>query len=62
MIIGTCSLCGGPVVIPDTWYGVCRPIPSCERCGAIPKTTFGSVIEMTPVNVTVSTSTGRAGE
>lgn len=32
--IGTCSQCGGVVSIPTVWYGVTRPVPSCESCGA----------------------------
>lgn len=33
--LGTCSLCGGQVTIPEIWYGVVPPVPSCARCGAI---------------------------
>ncbi len=41
--IGTCSLCGGPVVVP---CHMVNPVPHCERCGAIPKVPHGPVIDM----------------
>jgi hypothetical protein len=45
-IIGTCSLCGGPVTVPTVWMGVVSPTPTCSDCGAtaVP----GPVIPMTP--------------
>lgn len=35
--VGTCSLCGGPVLgIRGPWYGVNPPPPdTCKRCGAV---------------------------
>lgn len=33
-VIGSCSLCGGPVVAPDVWYGINLPTPTCVQCGA----------------------------
>lgn len=35
VIIGHCSLCGGPVVYPTVWYSTQPPEPFCSRCGAI---------------------------
>lgn len=49
MIIGTCSLCGGPVVTPDVWHGIQRPPRTCERCGAH-AVDYGPVIPMTPAH------------
>lgn len=47
-IVGTCSICGGPVTVPETWMGIYQPIPKCESCGAIEKQPFGPVIPMEP--------------
>lgn len=47
-VIGTCSLCGGPVQMPTTWYSVVSPLPTCARCGAVSKRGFGPTIEMEP--------------
>ena len=45
MIVGTCSLCGGPVATPEAWLGT-QPAPmSCLNCGAV-KPQHGPVIEM----------------
>ena len=33
-VIGTCSQCGGKVVIPDVWGGIIPPTPTCQRCHA----------------------------
>lgn len=41
--IGTCSICGGPVVVPC--YMI-YPTPHCDRCGAIPANPHGPVIPM----------------
>lgn len=41
--IGTCSECGGAVVVP--MYSV-NPTPHCEHCGAIPMAPHGPVIPM----------------
>lgn len=46
--IGTCSLCGGPVQLPAIWMAVVPPTPTCGRCGAVQKSSFGPVIEMEP--------------
>lgn len=41
--IGTCSLCGGPVVVPAMMV---YPTPHCRRCGAIPAVPQLPVIPM----------------
>jgi len=43
--IGTCSLCGGPVVAPIAWYSVTPPVATCSRCGAV-AAQHGPVIPM----------------
>lgn len=45
-IIGTCSLCGGRVTVPEFWGGINPPIPRCESCGARKKMPHGPVVEM----------------
>lgn len=49
MILGACSLCGGTVELPDKWYGIDPPRPSCRRCHATKKL---AVIEMDAPRVT----------
>lgn len=44
--IGTCSICHGPVQVPDFWGGSVPPIPQCSRCGATAANPFGQVIPM----------------
>lgn len=34
-IIGTCSICGGPVAIETIIWSVIPPVPRCLNCGAI---------------------------
>jgi hypothetical protein len=46
-LIGVCSLCGGSVAVPEPWYSVEPPIPTCKRCGAKAKPA-GPVIDMEP--------------
>lgn len=53
-IVGTCSLCGGPVTVLTTSWSVVAPTPVCSRCGATKKEDFGPVIEMEPKKYTVS--------
>ena len=36
-VIGTCSQCGGKVVIHDVWSGIFPPTPTCQRCHATVK-------------------------
>lgn len=33
-VIGSCSLCGGDVVLPGEWGGLEPPTPTCRSCGA----------------------------
>ena len=48
-VVGTCSLCGGPVVVPRIWWGVGPfPPPRCQNCGAVAKEDHGPVIPMEP--------------
>ena len=44
-VIGTCSLCGGPVLVPLVYHCITPPTPTCARCGA---TKALPVIKMTP--------------
>lgn len=45
-VIGTCSLCGGPVTVPTFWWGTVPPTPTCERCSATQRQSYGPVIPM----------------
>lgn len=45
--IGTCSECGGAVVVPPMMV---HPTPHCIRCGAIARHPHGPVIPMEPVH------------
>src|SRR5690606_36537077 len=45
MIIGTCSLCGGPVETPDAWLGTLPAPETCKNCGAV-RPQHGPVIDM----------------
>lgn len=53
-IIGTCSICGGPVCVPTVWGSICQPIPQCFRCSAIKNDNYGPIIDMKPVQQCVS--------
>lgn len=46
-VIGTCSLCGGRVTLPEFWWGTTPPVPTCECCGGV-KADHGPVIDMKP--------------
>jgi hypothetical protein len=46
--IGTCSVCGGPVMVEDPWFGVVPPVPRCKHCGATARNPFGPTIPMEP--------------
>ncbi len=46
--IGTCSNCGGRVVLSAHWMSVKPEIPHCESCGARVAQPHGHVIEMEP--------------
>lgn len=45
--VGTCSICGGPVVIESPWYGTRPPPEYCANCGA-ERAGHGPVIPMRP--------------
>lgn len=48
-IVGTCSLCGGPVAVPNVWYSTLPPRPKCQQCGAKKRPDdHGPIIEMEP--------------
>lgn len=47
-IIGTCSVCGGPVGMPRAFWSIRAPVPMCLNCGAEPVNRFGPVIPMAP--------------
>ena len=45
-VIGTCSLCGGPVVLDEPWYGLTPQTPRCSHCNATNKRPYGPLIDM----------------
>lgn len=45
-VMGTCSKCGGRVVLPEAWMGVKTPVLRCDNCGATKKQPYGPVIDM----------------
>lgn len=45
--LGTCGVCGGPVVVPLIFWSVVPPKPRCAHCGRIP-VAYGPVIPMQP--------------
>lgn len=47
MIVGTCSSCGGPMMVPDLWGSVIPPTPKCSVCGAV-AAKYGPVIQTVP--------------
>lgn len=49
--IGTCSICGGRVSIPNEWLSVTPPIPTCDGCGAKPVQPHGPIIQMEPAGI-----------
>lgn len=44
--VGTCGLCGGPVLVPSAWYGLIPTTPTCAHCGASAKPSYGPVLPM----------------
>lgn len=58
-VIGSCSLCGGRVVLPIVWWGVIPPTPTCETCGAV-RDDRGLVIPMRPAGQRITYSVGSA--
>ena len=51
-VIGTCSECGGPVVLPSMMV---HPVPTCQKCGATKREPYGPVIPMKPAGERSST-------
>jgi len=47
-IIGTCSICSGPVTVPTVYWSTTPPVPQCQRCGAYAQESYGKVIPMRP--------------
>ena len=47
-VVGTCSLCNGPVTISGIWMGTYPPTPECRNCGAVPEVPYGPTITMKP--------------
>ena len=48
-VVGTCSLCRGPVVVPQCYGSVVPPTPTCAKCGAVKiEADHGPVIPMRP--------------
>lgn len=46
-VVGTCSICGGCVVVPTVlWMVGPPPPPKCRSCGAVAKESYGPVIPM----------------
>ena len=43
--LGTCSVCGGRVTVPEAWYSTKPPIPRCESCGATVKQPYGPILQ-----------------
>ncbi len=54
LVIGTCSVCGGRVLVPSVWWGVIPPVPTCESCHATARS-HGPVIDMLPAPRTSGT-------
>jgi hypothetical protein len=45
--VGTCSICGGPVVVPTFYWSTIPPVPTCSQCGATPAhPAHGPIIKM----------------
>jgi hypothetical protein len=57
-VVGTCSLCSGPVTVHCPWHSIMPDSPQCERCGAIKKEKrdYGPTIPMTPRTYTTAES------
>lgn len=45
-LIGTCSLCSGPVCVPTVWMGIGTPTATCAKCGAQAVADYGPIIPM----------------
>lgn len=56
ILLGTCSICGGPVSLINGHT-------SCGRCAAVPEHQYGRLIPMRPVsNITYGACVIRSGE
>lgn len=56
--VGRCGICGGRVSIPTMMV---NPVPSCEKCGAVPRGARGPIIEMEPPAVEAEEKEERCG-
>ena len=54
--VGTCSICGGAVVVPTIWHSILPPTPYCIVCGATAANQHGPVIPMQPNNIKITYS------
>lgn len=45
-IVGTCSICSGPVCVPTAYHSIVPPTPKCNDCGATAKRNYGPVVPM----------------
>lgn len=61
-IIGSCSLCGGPVAVHTAWMATIPDTPTCQRCGATKVQDYGPVIPMTPYKPQFTVSTKVNGQ
>jgi hypothetical protein len=48
VVIGSCSICGGPVLVHKNWFCTIPDVPTCGHCGATKADTHGPVIPMVP--------------
>lgn len=54
-VIGTCSICGGPVAVETVSWSVTPPTPRCLNCGAVKAETYGPEIPMRPAPTVTAT-------
>lgn len=47
-VIGSCSICGGPVLVHEVWFCTIPDVPTCAKCGATKADSHGPVIPMAP--------------
>lgn len=58
-IVGTCSICSGPVCVPTAYHSIVPPVPKCADCGASAKRNYGPVVPMevvSPIKTWTSTA------
>jgi hypothetical protein len=60
--VGTCSLCGGAVVVPDWYLSTVPPTPRCASCNAVPVAPHGPVVAMRPYRPLSQSPAGRIAE